>query len=157
MGLQAEVTPQERKLQIPWAGLGTAFVWAISPIFVRAGLDELPSPITGVAVGLSVNVLAYGIMLWIRRAEWHNQPIPRVAIYWQIGAAIFVALATWARWTALETEPVGVVSAIERLSVPVVIVLSLLMLDQKHERVNRNVWIGGAMIVAGAIILTLTS
>lgn len=155
--LQAETTQEERKLQIPWAGLGTALVWAISPIFIRAGLADLPSPLIGVAIGLSVNVLAYGVLLWVRRAEWHDRPIPREALYWQIGAAVFVALATWARWIALETVPVGVVSAVERLSVPVVIMLSLLMLDQKHERVNRNVWIGGAMIVAGAIILTFTS
>lgn len=144
----------QTKLRIPWAGLGTALAWAFSPIFIRAGLDQLPSPVIGVAVGLSANVLVYGVLLWLRRSTWRGQSIPRSALYWQLAAAIFVALGTWARWIAVDLVPVGVVSAIERLSVPVVIVLSLLMLDQGHERVNRNVWIGAAMIVAGAIILT---
>lgn len=157
MHTQAQSTAAQRRYQVPWAGLGTAMVWAISPIFIRAGLAELPSPIIGVATGLSVNVVAYGVLLWVRRAEWRSRPIARHALYWQITAAVFVALATWARWVALDTVPVGIVSAIERLSVPVVIALSLLMLDQTHERVNRNVWIGALMIVAGAIILTLTA
>lgn len=149
--------PENTKFQIPWAGLGTAMMWAISAIFIRSGLDGLPSPIIGVAIGLSVNVLAYGILLWVRRSEWQGKPIENKALMLQLLAAVFVALATWVRWIALETTSVAVVSALERISVPVVIILSLLMLDQSHERVNRNVWIGGLMIVAGAIILTVTS
>lgn len=152
-----ENTIENTKFQIPWAGLATAFVWAISPIFIRSGLDGLPSPVIGVAIGLLVNVAAYGILLWVRRSEWQGKTISRNALYWQLAAAVFVALATWARWVALETAPVAVVTALERTSVPVVIILSLLVLDQQHERVNRNVWIGGLMIVAGAIILTVTS
>lgn len=148
---------QNTKLLIPWAGLATAFVWAISPIFIRAGLTELPSPITGVAIGLLANVIAYGILLLIRRSEWQGKAIPRKTLYWQLAAAVFVALATWARWVALETATVAEVTALERISVPLVIILSVLVLDQTHERVNRNVWIGGLMIVAGAIILTVTS
>lgn len=149
---------ENAKFQIPWAGLATAFVWAVSPIFIRSGLDGLPSPVIGVAIGLSVNVLAYGILLLVRRNELRGKgALPRKTLYWQLGAAVFVALATWARWVALETASVAVVTALERISVPVVIVLSLLVLDQSHERVNRNVWIGGLMIVAGAIILTVTS
>ena len=84
-----------------------------------------------------------GFLLWIRQSELTNKPIPRVALYWQLVAAIFVALATWARWVALDTVPVTVVTALSRISVPLVIVLSILLLDQKHERVNLNVWIGG--------------
>ena len=47
---------ESAKFQIPWAGLCTALVWAISPIFIRAGLEEFQSPVVGVAIGLLVNV-----------------------------------------------------------------------------------------------------
>jgi uncharacterized membrane protein len=144
------------RLLIPWAGLATALAWAISPIFIRAGLAEVPSPLLGVAIGLTTNVFIYGLLLWLRRDTWRGQSIPRQALLWQIGAAAFVALATWARWIALDTVPVATVSAIERLSIPVVILLSLFMLDQKHERVNWRLWLGGLLIVGGALILTLT-
>ncbi|MEL6270575.1 MAG: hypothetical protein AAFR22_12265, partial [Chloroflexota bacterium] len=66
-------TTLNQKVQIPWAGLITAFLWAISPIFIRLGLDELPSPLWGVAIGLTVNVFAYGILLWVRRSQWRGK------------------------------------------------------------------------------------
>jgi uncharacterized membrane protein len=141
---------------IPWMGLSTALAWAISPIFIRAGLDELDAPLWGVSIGLFTNVIIYGLMLWLRRREWGDQPIPAIAIRWQLGAAVFVALATWARWVALDLEKVAIVTALERLSVPMVIVLSVLLLDQSHERVNWRVWLGGMMILAGAVILSVT-
>lgn len=147
------VTPTTR-LQIPWAGLATAFVWAVSPIFIRLGLQQLPSPLIGVSIGITTNMLIYGLLLWMRRAEWRGKTVPRETWRWQVMAAVCVALATWARWVALDTAPVAIVTSIERISVPLVIVLSIFLLDQKHERVNRRVWIGGLMIVSGAILLT---
>lgn len=158
-------TTDTPNFQLPWAGLATAFVWAVSPIFIRMGLDELEkvnltgadASLLGVIIGILVNVIAYGVLVWWRRDSWQGKTIPRQAIYWQLAAAIFVALSTWARWIALDLVPVAVVTAIARLSVPVVIVLSLLMLDQSHERVNWRVWLGGIMIVGGAMILTFSN
>lgn len=154
---QAQVEVAAEGFQIPWAGLGTALVWAISPIFIRAGLEELPSPLLGVTIGVATNVVIYGVMLWLRRSEWRGQPIPRQTLLWQLAAAVFVALATWARWIALENVAVAVVTALSRISVPVVIILSLIMLDQEHERVNWRVWVGGMLIVGGVLILTFAS
>lgn len=153
------------QFQIPWTGLATAFVWAVSPIFIRMGLDELAkvnlvgteASLLGVVIGILVNVIAYGLLVWWRRGSWQGKPIPASAIYWQLAAAIFVALSTWARWIALDLAPVAVVTAIVRISVPVVIILSLLMLDQSHERVNWRVWLGGVMIIGGALLLSLSN
>ncbi len=142
------------QIEIPWTGLATAFVWAISPIFIRLGLEGLDSPVVGVTIGLLANVPFYFLLLIYRKREWQGKPLPRKSFYWQLLAAVLVALATWVRYIALDTVPVAVVTAIVRISVPIVIVLSLLMLDQKHERVNWRVWVGGSMIVGGAMILT---
>lgn len=149
-----QATSKDVRFQIPWAGLGTALAWSLSAIFIRAGLAEMASPVVGVAVGLTVNVLIYGVLVFIRRKEWRDSPIPVYAIRWQLVAAVFVSVATWARWVALETVSIAVVSAIERLSVPIVILLSLFLLDQAHERVNWRVWVGGLLIVSGALVLT---
>jgi uncharacterized membrane protein len=153
------------EFQIPWTGLATAFTWAVSPIFIRMGLAELgkvkltgtTASLLGVIIGILVNVVVYGLLLWWRRSSWQGKPIPSRAIYWQLGAAIFVALSTWARWIALDLAPLAVVTAIVRISVPVVIVLSLLMLDQTHERVNWRVWLGGFMIIGGAMLLSFSN
>jgi len=155
--MQMPVKEKTPRFQIPYVGLATAFLWAISPIFIRLGLDDMPSPLLGVAIGLGVNTLVYGVLVWSRRAELRGFKISGVALRWQLAAAFFVAIATWARWIALDTVPVAIVTALSRLSVPLVIVLSVLMLDQTHEQVNWRVWLGGTLIIAGALILTFTT
>jgi uncharacterized membrane protein len=147
----------ETGFQIPWTGLATSLLWGISPIFIRMGLEEFPSPLWGVAIGMTTNVFFYGIVLFARRGEWQGKPIPCSAMLWQLAAAVFVGLATWARWVALEDVDVAIVTALSRLSVPLVIVLSLVMLDQAHERVTWRVWVGGLMIVGGAMVLTFAT
>jgi drug/metabolite transporter (DMT)-like permease len=47
-------------LQTSWLGLSAAFFWAVSPIFIRLGLQDLPSPLLGVTIGVTASALAYG-------------------------------------------------------------------------------------------------
>jgi uncharacterized membrane protein len=136
-------------------GLGAALCWAISPIFIRYGLEGLPSPLLGVTVGMIATMLAYGLALLVRRARSNAAPIPREALLFQLMAGVLVGLSTWARWIALDLAPVGVVLALGRLSVPVVIFLAPLMVGQHLERVTRRVWLGATLIVGGSVLLIL--
>ena len=99
------------------------------------------------------NVIAYGVLVMIQRRKWQGQPIERTSFNWQFLAGVFVGLATWARWVALDLSEVAVVLAIGRINVPLVLVLSILMLDQSHERINLNVWLGSGLIFVGTLIL----
>src|SRR5215217_4582123 len=40
-------------------GLGCAFLWALSPVFILRGLEGLDSPLIGLTVGLVVSVAAF--------------------------------------------------------------------------------------------------
>lgn len=140
--------------QIPWAGFATALCWSISPIFIRKGLEDLDSPVLGVTVGMVVNVIAYGLLLYFQRHKWQGQSIDRISLNWQILAGVFVGLATWARWVAIDLEAVAVVLALGRINVPVVLVMSIYMLDQSHERITPQVWLGAGLIVAGSVWLS---
>lgn len=100
-----------------------------------------------------VNVMAYGVLLYLRRDKWQGKAIPRESLNWQILAGVFVGLATWARWVALDLSEVAVVLAIGRFNVPIVIILSLFMLDQKQERITARLWFGAALIVIGSLLL----
>jgi uncharacterized membrane protein len=136
-------------------GLGTAVCFAISPVFIRAGLAGLPSPLLGVTIGMIVCVVAYGIALLLRRRQSVTPlaPIPRAALAVQIVAGVLVGLSTWARWIALDLAPVAVVIALGRLNVPLVLVLSPLMVGRRLERVTMRVWLGAGLIVAGSLVL----
>ncbi|MCI0712999.1 MAG: EamA family transporter [Chloroflexi bacterium] len=151
--MSQEVSVSIQETTLPWAGIATALCWSISPIFIRKGLEDLSSPLLGVTVGMIVNVMAYGVILYLRRDKWQRRPISRESLNWQIWAGVFVGLATWARWVALDLSEVAVVLAIGRFNVPIVIILSLFMLDQKQERITARLWLGAALIVIGSLLL----
>lgn len=134
-------------------GLGTALCFAISPIFIRGGLAELPSPLLGVTIGMAISALTYGLLLLLRREPLHQSAIPRDAVVFQLAAGAFVGLSTWARWIALGLTPVAVVLALGRLNVPIVIVLSLLLVGQKAENVTGRIIVGATLIVVGSLML----
>jgi uncharacterized membrane protein len=138
-------------------GLGTAICFAISAIFIRNGLEELPSPLLGVSVGMTITAVVYGVVLIFRRKQIQQGPILWDAWLFQVAAGAIVGLATWARWIALDMAPVAVVMALGRTNVPVVIFLAPLLVGRKAERVTARVWLGAALIVAGALILNLYS
>ena len=134
-------------------GLGTAVCFSISPIFIRHGLAGLPSPLLGVTIGMIASTAAYGVLLFFRRDSSSSGAIPKRALLLQLAAGILVGLSTWARWLALDLAPVGVVLALGRLNVPVVIALSPILIGQQLERVTPRVWLGAGLILAGSIVL----
>ncbi len=138
-------------------GIGTAICFAISAIFIRNGLQDLPSPLLGVTIGMVITAIAYGALLLFRRKQIRQGPIPRDAWLFQIAAGVFVGLATWARWIALDMTAVAVVMALGRANVPVVIFLAPLLVGRKLERVTVRVWLGAGLIIAGAVLLNLYS
>lgn len=139
------------------AGLGTALCFAIGAVFIRSGLDEMPSPLLGVTIGMVVTTIAYAILLLFRRKPIHLADLSHDTIIFQLLAAIFVALATWARWVALNLAPVAVVLTLGRLNVPVVILLSPLLVGRHLERVTARVWLGAVLIIIGSLILNFYS
>jgi uncharacterized membrane protein len=159
---QVSPTSQDSdRLNVTWRnslfGIGTAICFATSAVFIRNGLEGLPSPLQGVTVGMVITSVVYGVVLLFRRKQIRQGPIPRDAWLFQIAAGAIVGLSTWARWIALDMAPVAVVMALGRTNVPVVIFLAPLLVGRKAERVTAQVWLGAALIVAGAVLLNLYS
>ncbi len=138
-------------------GIGTAVCFAVSAIFIRSGLEGLPSPLLGVTVGMVITAISYGVLLLFRRGQIQQGPIPLDALLFQVAAGAAVGLSTWARWIALTMAPVAVVMTLGRLNVPVVLLLAPLLVGRKAERVTLRVWLGAGLIVAGAVLLSLYS
>jgi uncharacterized membrane protein len=138
-------------------GIGTAICFAISAVFIRNGLESLPSPLLGVTVGMVIPSVVYGVVLLFRRKKIRRGSIPKDAWLFQMAAGTIVGLSTWARWIALDMAPVAVVMALGRVNVPVVIFLAPLLVGRKAERVTPRVWLGAALIVAGTVLLNLYS
>jgi uncharacterized membrane protein len=157
---QVSPVPEDSEpINVTWRnslfGLGTAVCFATSAIFIRNGLEGLPSPLVGISVGMIITAVVYGLVLVFRRKQIQQGPIPRDALLFQVLAGAIVGLATWARWIALDMAPVAVVMALGRTNVPVVLFLAPLLVGRKAERVTGRVWLGATLIVAGAVILNL--
>jgi drug/metabolite transporter (DMT)-like permease len=113
-------------LQTSWLGLSAAFFWAISPIFIRLGLKDFPSPLLGVTIGVTASTLAYGIIIFWQRKNWMRVPITGEAWVYKLSAGVLVGLSTWMRWLALDyAATVAVVAALSMISALTVIVLAL--------------------------------
>jgi uncharacterized membrane protein len=137
-------------------GLGCAFLWALSPIFILRGLEGFESPLMGLTVGLIVSVAAFvpAYALWRGgRRTW--RAVTGAAGSLKLIAGVLVALSTWWRWAALEDAAVGVVLALNLLSVPVVLLLAPVVAGRHVERVTAGLWAGAGLVVSGALVLVV--
>jgi len=154
-------TPESRPVKpgwrASWLGLSAALCWAISPLFIRAGLKDLPSPLLGVTIGAAVSALAYGIVLLFQRGRRATLTASTEALTFKIAAGLLVGLSTWMRWIALDLAPVAIVLAITMVSVPLVIFLSPMVSGKHLEHVTATVWAGAGLVLGGALLLTFIS
>ncbi len=137
-----------------WLGLSAATCYAISPIFIRLGLQGLASPLLGVTLGVSASTLGYGVFLFWQRRQWLGAPVSGEAWVFKVVAGVLVGLSTWMRWVALGMSPVAVVLALSMVSAPIVIFLSPLVSGRQLERVTVTLWTATALIVGSALFLT---
>ena len=120
---------------------------------MRRGLEGLPSPLLGVTIGMIVSVLCYGLLMLFGSRVSKSNRIPLKTLFFQVMAGIFVGLGVWARYIAIGLSPVAVVLALLRISVPIVLFLSPLLMGRREENVTGKLWLGSVLIVAGSLVL----
>jgi uncharacterized membrane protein len=139
-------------------GIGTALAWAASPVLIRHGLKGLDSPLLGVTIGLAVAVAAYLVALPILARPLGERGLgSHEALLLKLFAGLLVGLATWARYAALDSVAVAVVTGLQLLSVPVVLTLSPLLMGGHLENVTRVVWGGAGLVIAGSLLLVVAA
>ena len=137
------------------AGLGTALCWSVSPVFIRRGLEGLPSPLLGVTVSMIASVIAYGVVVVVRWPRLGVATTPRSSFGFKVAAALLVGLATWSRWIALDHTTVAIVLAVNSVSVPTVLLLAPLIVGRHLEHATVRVWLGAGLVVTGSLVLIL--
>jgi drug/metabolite transporter (DMT)-like permease len=129
-------------------GLACALMWALSPLLTVEGLDGGLSPLLGVTIGMLASVAAYAVVLGAR-----GLAVPRRSLSVKLLAGVLVAFATWSRWVALDDAAVGVVLALNLVSVPIVLFLAPVLSGRHLEQVTARVWAGAALVVCGSLAL----
>jgi drug/metabolite transporter (DMT)-like permease len=133
-------------------GLGTALAWAVSPTFIRRGMEDVDDPILGVAIAVLAATVAFALLLAVR-----GKPVfasaSRRALQWKVVGGLLVGIGTWGRWYALGLEPVAVVLGLGLLTVPTVMLLAPLIAGRHLENVTPTILVGAALVVGGALLL----
>lgn len=131
-------------------GLGTALAFSISPLFVRAAMSEGHSAEVGLSVGLIAAAATYAFVLAVSepRALQDAFRADRATTLWELAAALAIVTGTWLRYEAMATIPLAIVSALARINILVILLLA-------GKSVTRRVWIGGVLIIAGTVLLSL--
>jgi drug/metabolite transporter (DMT)-like permease len=134
-------------------GLGAAFSWALSPIFIRRGLEDVDDPILGVTIGVLAATAAFGLVMIVGRRGTSLVSSSRGVLAWKVVAGLLVGVATWSRWYALGLASVAAVLGLGLLTVPTVMVLAPVVSGKHLERITAPVVVGSAVVVAGALVL----
>ena len=142
------------------AGLGTAICFSSSSIFIRYGLETIPSPLIGVTIGMVFCTFAYGLILLARyrnqNDEEKNLSYSRQGIFLLFFGGIFLGFGTLSRWVAIDLAPIAIVIGLSGLTVPVVLLLSPIILGRSLENVTMRLWLGAGLVIIGASLITFS-
>jgi drug/metabolite transporter (DMT)-like permease len=144
---------QRARLRDSGFALATAAAWALSPILTIEGLEGLASPLLGVVVGMLAASVCFALLLAVSSQPLRGSLGGREALGLKLIAGVIVAIATWGRWVSLEDTGVAVVLALQLVSVPAVLVFAPLISGRHIEVVNRRIWAGATLVLAGALLL----
>lgn len=130
-------------------GLGTAMAFSISPIFVRLGMRDGHSAEIALAIGMTGALLSYGVVLLLfdRKSLKINRVSGLSPFLWEAAAALAIVIGTWLRYLALDLIPLGIVSALGRINILVILLLV-------RKEITWRVWAGGALMLAGTLLLS---
>jgi drug/metabolite transporter (DMT)-like permease len=144
-----------------WFGILTAACWAASPILIRRGLVGLPSPLWGVAIGLTCATAGFGLWMWIRPPAgslrippWRRlDRVIKLALWFLVLAGLASMLGSIGRTVAIDVAPVVVVVPLVQTTSLWTIVLAPPLLGRHVERITpRLVW-GTILVVGGAALV----
>lgn len=134
--------------------LVAAFFFGLEPIFATVGLDEGTDMFVGLAIKTVTAFVAYTTFL-----RWRNQ-LPAVTLqtdnlHWYVLAGLANTGFLLAYYAGLNVSRVSIVVPIMQTSPLIVIVLSAIFL-RRLERVTPRLVGAATVIVAGAVLVTVT-
>jgi transporter family protein len=131
--------------------LGSAFFAALTALFGKLGVAGLNSNLATFIRTVVILAVTAGILSL--RGEWARPAgLPWQSWLFLVLSGIATGLSWLCYYRALQLGPVSKVAPIDKLSVAFVIVLGFLVLG---ERPTLPVLVGGALILAGALVIAV--
>lgn len=135
-----------------WFAFGSAFFAALTAILAKVGVQGVPSNLATAIRTVVILILAWGLVF----ARGENVALPTLSNRTWI-FLVLSGLATGLSWLcyfrALQLGEAKYVAPIDKLSLPLTIVLAALLLKEEW---TLNTTIGVALVTAGTYFLTIT-
>jgi len=131
---------------------GAAVIWGITPILVKAGLNESDLPVLGTLVSYAAAAIVVGGILGQPGAGNRLLSMDRNGVRWYVLAGLAVSSAHFVRYLALSEGDVTTVALMLQL-VPLFVFLLTWFLNRKIETLNAFLIAGGVAVVAGSAIV----
>jgi len=125
--------------------LGSAFFAALTAIFGKLGVSEINSNLATLIRTVVILVIVAGVVT--ARSEW--QPLSKLSHF---SAGVATGLSWLCYYRALQLGPASKVAPVDKLSVVLVIIMSILLLK---ESLTWKVALGGCLVTTGAVMLVL--
>lgn len=133
--------------------VSAAVAYAASAVVGREGVKELDAPLVGTTIALIFATLAF-IPLSIRSLATPVADLRRGALFFA-AAGIFSAIGVASLFLGIERAEVVVVSPISSTH-PLFTLLLAAILLRDLERITLRIVIGGVLVVAGIIVITVS-
>lgn len=135
--------------------LVAAFFFALEPIFATVGLREGTNAFVGLTIKtLAAFVVIVGYLAW-RDSLPRPGDIPVRELAWYVLAGVASTGFLLAYYAGLAVSRVGIVVPIMQTS-PLLVILASAVLLKGVERVSFRLVVGALVVVAGAVVVTLT-
>ena len=133
---------------LSWALLA-AFAAAATAILAKIGVRGVPST-TATAIRTVVVLVAAWALVFLLGEQRTIPQIPRRSLLFLVLSGLATGVSWLAYFRALQMAPASLVSPIDKLSLPLTIVLAALWL---REPVNWQVGVGVTLMTAGALVI----
>jgi transporter family protein len=132
--------------------LGSAFFAALTAIFGKIGVSEIPSNLATFI--RTIVILFVSAAMVSLRGEWKRpETLSKHSIVFLILSGVATGLSWLCYYRALQIGPASRVAPVDKLSVPLVMLIAFVLLK---ETVSIQALVGGALIVAGTLIVAMS-
>jgi len=136
---------------IIWAVLA-AISAALVIVLTKAGLKNVDPSLAFAIQAVLILLITWGVVVYQGNVtSWKE--IDKNAWIFLIAAGIFTSLSTLFSYKALSIGPASYVATVERMSLVIAIVLSVVFLK---EKLTWQIIVGGTVMLAGAILIAMS-
>lgn len=136
---------------IIWAVLA-AISAALVIVLTKAGLKNVDPSLAFAIQAVLILLITWGVVFYQGNfTSW--KAIEKNAWIFLIAAGIFTSLSTLFSYKALSVGPASYVATVERMSLVIAIVLSVIFLK---EKLTWQIVLGGTVMLAGAVLIALS-